>query len=615
MGQIVNPPAGSTAGTGASSGATSTQVVIACTDAFNQNDAVFLDYQSNTINNLTGQVVANALTAGPAGIGFSTGQAGITSASGNIVELTDGTFVVAAVSNASTNTYMMTATRYDAQGNILARNILESATAANTAIGSVNLTVLSNGNIAVTYLHNSSTGKWKILSQTMQVLFAGMATGPSIYYVQELINGRFFLINSSGIDTVSATGVMTNIAITSVGQQGVAIQAELNDDQEKQYNSRNITLENYAPIRISAGGYGLIIGSSTGVSYVQLNADGTQRGSTSVLATYGSQGVTSVTAALSSTGNICWAVSLTSNVGSYGVVADNGSIVKASTALTSVLTGGGKVKILPDAVGDFVILGTDTTPQWNILYITSAGVPKATFPKVLTSTTGNGDEKVVKLSTGIVFINCPTIYNFKSILILTDGTISEQQATWLFGSGNSGGKVATFVYNDTVYGACTTGAGGNCDFAVFTISNAGVVDASAQFTGVTLPITSPIAIMLDTSQNYFNVAGSGIIATFGMDKRAIQTYGAGTSGAKYKAKKHSIWMHGQANTVTNYKIKSTVLLGVAASAAAAGGLLVVNTKGIFPTTFKANKAFTHAANNPPGNAGWISNGIISLTGV
>ncbi|WFS02768.1 hypothetical protein [Rhizobium tumorigenes] len=66
------------------------------------------------------------------------------------------------------------------------------------------------------------------------------------------------------------------------------------------------------------------------------------------------------------------------------------------------------------------------------------------------------------------------------------------------------------------------------------------------------------------------------------------------------------------------KNKATVLLGVAAAACVAGGQLVVNTQGIYncsPSWATTVATFDHSSNSPPGNKGWVDNGLISLKGL
>jgi hypothetical protein len=598
-----------------------TQVEVVVSDDFTKDDAVFMDYKAGTINNFNRLVASNALAAGPATASYTTDQASPVAAWGNRITYDDGSFAIIAASRDVGNVYKLTATRYSVKGIITAKNTIEVASA--NSIANINAVLLSNGNIGITYLYNAAAGKWAILGPAMQQLTTGGFTGATVYYVQETNDGGFVAIHVNGIGKVSAAGVLTNTDF-NIGE--VAIQTGENDDQTNQYNARCPTLNNRKLIPISGGGYGVIFSNSTSVNYVQLNADGTPRGAVVVLAAYGSQGVSFTNAARSPNGNICWGISLTSNVGHYGVVADDGTVIKGQTALAAVLGGGGQyLKIVTDELGDFVILGSESGTQWNILYVSAAGVAKATYPKVLAATTaGINRARSLKLSTGVVLLHPPTTYDLQSIFVANNGVVQAPKRVWNFISGNSSMEIAALVYNDKIYGAATTGAGGNCEMVLFTIDNTGATEAAAVYPGVTLPVGVPLAIMMDPSNTLIHVAGTGVIASYGLDKQLVQTYlnSSIVSGMKFKSQQYAIHMHDPSGQVggapnlaaLNVKVKSTVLLGVAAASAAKGTALLVNTEGIFTTTFKASQNFDHSANNPPGNAGFISNGIINLKG-
>jgi hypothetical protein len=602
----------------------STAVEVVATDAFSKGDLAFMDYQTNTINNLKNDLVSLALTAGPTAAAFGTGQAGATAMQGTTVDLPDGTFIVAAASIAGGTTGTVTVTRYDLRGAILNRIVVETGVGG---IGSLAMTLLTTGHIALTYTVSAVGGIWNILSQSLQTVYRGSSIGNGCHYIQETNDGGFFGLHATGITKVNADGTTSTIAL-DVGTP--ALQNESQDNQAMAYSTRCVSYENKKPISISSGGYGVVFCNSTSVNLVRLNADGTQRGATVILGTWASQLPASILAAQAANGNICWAATFTSNVGKYGIVADDGSIIKATTDFPVALgsTGSQRAKLLANAAGDFLLTSADSsgTINLNALQMTSAGVNRATCPKTLAPFSGNADHLALRLSTGIAHIFYSNVgYNQKTVFVANDGTVGPVRSLWAFGGGNNYIKVSAIVFNDKIYGVATAGNGGNCDMAIFTIDNTGAVDAVPQYTGVTIPMsggsdaTKPWVLM-DPSNKYFNVVATGIVATYDLNKKTIQTYigGSALGGVKCKARGYSIVMHqpldGSIMGVSFLKIKSTVLLGVCADAAAADSKVTVNTKGLFFTPYKANRTFDTSGNNPPGNSGFISNGLINLKG-
>lgn len=614
--------------------AAGTQVAVTATDAFNANDPVFIDWKSGGIHNFNSVIAAAALTAGPSTTYYTADQSDSTFATSTSVTLADGSLIVLMASRNASNQYKMTARKYTAKGALLASNIIEAAS-ANTLLN-LRACVLSNGNIAIGYLFNSSSGKWIILNPQMQPLYSGTSGAATMYHIQETNNGGFLILHANGIQFISATGSSSNVYSGSVNTPG--IQDELNDNALTSDNVRSATLTNYAPVGISGGGYGFIFASNVGVFYVQVNADGTARGAVATLVSYGSQSVAYCRYARNAaTGNICWAEELQSNIGNYGIVADDGTIVKASASLNIVTSGGAQyLKVISDSASGFMIFGSDATPQWTAYYMSATGVAKTGYPKVLGSQTHSTDVwRLLRLSTGIVFL-CPptaaTLYQMNYYFFTPASTGTETtQTLYAFGNGNSFMTASALVTGDKVYGVVTTGAapGVAADQVIFSIDNTGAKLVSPCYTGFQYGSATVPRLTLDASGVTFNTIGSNatqtLITTYDINLNLIQSYTISdvfwnahiiSSGyqTRYCDVGYNFVTATPAKGIAFVKQKSTVLLGVAASTVAAGQRLVVNTKGLYTGSWASAQSFDHSSNNPPGNKGWINNGIISLTG-
>ncbi|MCA0214697.1 MAG: hypothetical protein LCH79_16155 [Proteobacteria bacterium] len=605
------------------------EVTVTADEQFVPQDLVFLDTKQFVTCNLNGMISSAALTAGPATALFATDQASPDACSGLRLDMPDGDFVVFAASNDATN-YKLIASRYSSAGGLLARNVIEGVQAAT--MGNICATVLSNGNIALGY-RKGSTGYWRLLGPTLTVL-AGASVGSNVYYLQETNNGGFLMVATDTISFVSATGSVTSNAI-SIESLSLAMQDELNDDQRKLYNTRCYSRTNYAPLAISDGGWMFVYQNPTGVQLLRFNSDGTVRGVVVTLWTYGSQTVGELRVARSGDvgGPICWVASLVSNAGSYGVVGDDGSIVKAQATLSAVASAGGaRFKLLADTDGDFVIVGSDTTPgPWNILYTSSVGVAKATYPKQLTTNTNNRPAKLLRLSTGLALVCVPGAgYEFKLAWIQNGGGSNTVSSILNFNGGDSGVLSACMVVDDVVYGGCTAGVGGSADLALFTISNAGVVDTAPCFSGTSLSVSATdLSIGIEPSLNIIHVIGNGQINSFRLDKTFVQTYlNAVTLGnAKFKFIKGGYFCHDSATggaagpgsatgtAVLVVKLRPTILLGVSNDTASVGQPLMIKTKGVHATTYGSTaKSFDQSANDPPGQKGWINSRVVALGG-
>ncbi|MGE4402862.1 MAG: hypothetical protein AB7F61_14400 [Desulfobulbus sp.] len=618
-------------------GSGSTQVKVTAADHFEVNDPVFLDWKSGSINNFNNVLAAAALTAGPSTTYFTADQSDSTGATSISVYLPDGSLVMVMASRNASNQYKMTARKFTSKGAPLASNIIEAST-ANTLFN-LRACVLSNGNIAIGYLSNSATGKWAILNPQMQVIYSGSTAGPTMYHIQETNNGGFLVLHSKGIQFISATGTQVTVYNGSVNTPGT--QDELNDNALTSDNYRSATLTNYAPVGISNGGYGFIFASDVGVFYIQINADGTARGAVANLTSYGSQAVSSCRYARNAaTGNICWAEQLQSNVGNYGIVGDDGAIIKASASLSVVTSGGGQyLKLISDSASGFMLAATDATPQWTVYYMSAGGVAKTGYPKIIGSQTHSTDVwRMLRLSTGIVFL-CPptaaTLYQMNYYFFTPSSTGTETtQILYAFGAGNSFMTSSAMVVNDVVYGVVTTGAahGTAADQVIFSIDTAGVKSASPCYTGVQYASATVPRLVLDASGLAFSTIGSTtsqtLISTYDLQLNNIQSYtitdvfsAAHICNDGYTLRfcdvGYNFTTTTPAKALAVVKQKPTVLLGVAASPAAPGAQLLVNTKGLysgFAAWKTTSQTFDHSGNNPPGNKGWINNGVISLGG-
>lgn len=649
MGQVTgNSKSGS--GSGSSSGA-STQLTVSASDEFELNDPVFMDWRTGAITNLNTTPVVPALTAGPATVAFASAEyvsQGYCSA--NAITLADGSLVTV-VSNQNntgqqTNDAQLMIHKYSAKGLLIGKSLVTNRGVAST-ISPLCIVLLSNGNIAVAYSYvysDLTSGLWAIFSPTLQLLSAGALSG-SNFHLQATNNGGFLSLNGGGIDFVSSNGVVTNrIANAFATGTYLGTQDELNGSAVTFENSACPGLVNYQPAQISGGGFGYFFATSTALLYVQFNADGSQRNTTTSLQTWSNQITYVVKFAVSTTGSIAWLVS-SASVGYYGVISDTGVAVKLSTALA--IAGSSPSLLMPDAGGGFVAF-YPITGGWGVHCLTSVGATLAGFPLMAAAgAVTNVPAVTLKLSTGTVLISqlAAASYTYVYAFITLAGVV-KTGVLYNFVSG-AGQTTTAMVVNDTVYGAMTSGGGGGSalrgvpELVAFSINNAGVAVAAPSTWSAALSIAAgSLRIAMDPSAKLMYVVAGGLASTslvgsydlasltlrqtYQTDRTLIKarirsmgqgllfldsTDGPNTSGFKSNTTPPTFAVF--------IKAKSTVLLGVAAAKAAKGDPLLVNTKGVFavsdPWAFAAS-TFDQTANNPPGNSGYINSRVINLKG-
>ena len=103
------------------------------------------------------------------------------------------------------------------------------------------------------------------------------------------------------------------------------------------------------------------------------------------------------------------------------------------------------------------------------------------------------------------------------------------------------------------------------------------------------------------------------------------TISAGSTTTKYKEIGANLFVSGGGNggytsntkvVASVQKTRQTVLLGIATTAAAAGGTVSVATKGIFTTTWNSNPGtYDQSGNNPVGNKGSVAGSVLTCLGL
>lgn len=610
---------------------TPTQVTITASEAFTQNDPVFIDWKTGDNVNLNLAPIAAALASGPSGAVLATDFPAATFRFGASAVGADGSLLVLAgasnfVSNITTS--MIMAYKFNAKGALLSKTSILPLI-ADKAAGGLTAITLSNGNFAVAYAYGVSTtptqNNWVILSPALKVLYTGSiggvyGLGPSLH-MQPTTNGGFLNLTAQGVTFVSAAGVMTPIYRFD-GNSYFATQTELNSNGQVQESSASSGLVNYQPVPLSGGGYGYFIASTTnGLLHVQVNADGTARGAAINLNSVAGT-LPEVQVARSSTGNILWIVT-TGNNAQYGVISDSGAIVKASAALP-VWTANYALGCIPDVNGNFLITA-GASDSYKMLYLTSTGATLAGSATTIYANSGSLGAffNMSKLTTGTVVV-FGVQYDFYSAFISLTGAVTVTPI-WKSTVGASFSKSATMIANDTVYGFYTAGAT-LPEMVVFSVSNTGSVNITPTFLAVAIVGSELLRVILDPSGKWFYICTGNLVITFDITTLTmIQSYTASLTYSHVRFFGNGLLYsnvasaYGRESTVScgYLKLRPTVLLGVAANTVAAGEALVVNTKGMFtvsPAWKYAAQLFDQSANTPPGNAGYINNSVISLKG-
>lgn len=643
------------------SGGAQTQLSVTANAPFELNDLVFVDWKTGAILNQNTMPPGAALTAGPAQVNFNFIDYPVTAA--NIASAgcqigPDGSLYLLGSGYSGNSPYRRTIVlyKYSSRGILQAKGVVYHIGSTSSGIlnNSAGFALLSNGNILVTYMDivSSTVIQYAILSPALRTIYSGSivaaAGAPAVgtSHIQPTSTGGAILVTTNGIEFISAIGVasrpVTHLNIV-MGFQDYLKDGSATPDSY----SRPVAVKSGTP-----GAFGYLYtstaGNNVGCYYAVIEADGSQRG---LLVTLTASANTMRFAVSVTNNNVMWVNQVS---GSFGVINDSGSIVKAATPITNYGAYSYGIRLSSDAGGNFLLLTLNTSDyKWYLRYMSAAGVDLfASF--VLANLNGNTPAYtplIAKLSTGTVFILPCTqsgmIYNYA--LVSNAGVVLAQGVLLNFGSVGNGNQYATVtVLNDVVYGAATTSAGaGPTDVMVFTVSNTGAVvsvgDAMDSIAGRgQIGGSGGMRSFFDESGKYLYIVASaqsgdvGIVLTYDINLN-LSTYTRLSTMTGGQLASSTVRVFGQgllfagstyAQDVSGsvalgpigvyFKTKPTALLGVAANAVAEGGALVVNTKGIYacsPSWKFATQNFDHSANVPPGNAGSVNSNFINLKGL
>jgi hypothetical protein len=642
-----------------SSGGTQTQLNVTANAPFELNDLVYVDWKTGAIVNQSGMPPKAALATGPSLQTFLYDDfPGATANSvGSISQIgPDGSMYLLGSGFSGSGPYRRSIIlyKYNARGILQSKgqvfNVSNDISVA-ILVNTCSFALLSNGNILVTWLtgSNTSTISWSILNTSLRTIYsgtivaaAGAGVGGGVAHIQPTNNGGAILFSSNGIDYISAVGV-TSRPVTSL------LSALAWHNHLKDANAPYDTYAKPVPVKSgTAGAFGYVYTSSSGSGgcyYAVIEADGSLRGAvvTLIAAVYQQMCI----AVSPTTNNIMWSNYIS---GYYGVVSDSGVVVKASSALINANTTIG-IRLSSDAGGNFLIVSCSLADyKWYLRYMTPAGVDvsQASVIASLGSNVGPYSAPVVaKLTTGTVYLlpgstNTSWVYY---AFVNNAGVIAKQELLLNFGysGGGTGLAFTVTVYNDTVYGLASVGLTTSpVDVLTFTISNAGVTTLSGDATnGIigrsTIDVGYPIRSFIDETGKYLYFvctvsASSTVVITYDLNLNFLSYSIFGTvSQTFFNSSTIRVFAQGllfsgasgysDASTVGTLAVfikpKTTILLGVAANAAAEGGALAVNTKGVFPVpaSWKAVfQTFDASANTPAGNSGFIASGFINLKG-
>jgi hypothetical protein len=661
------------AGGSADSSGLVTQVRAVAPERFDAGELVFMDWKTSDLKNLSGVPAAAALGAGPQStllthVDFPTGVAGSGLCSANGLVLDDGSLVIfsgATSANGSPQWSMMTAFKYSPKGVLLSKTLMSALKGDATSLVSlVTCVVLSNGNIAASCT-SYGAARWWIFSPSLQIIATGQSSGGTsgfgIQHLQPLNNGGFAAFGPGGIDTVSADGVLVNTV--AIAQGYLAWQDEqncniTNADVPQSVGVGGVGPRNYAPAKISNGGFGYVYWVANTVCYAQINADGTKRAEPLLLSALTGTPGSYFKFAVSTAGNICYAVTGVTAAGVYGVVSEAGVILKASTALANA-SRACPVYVVADAAGGFaVVVNSSVDSAAGSMYLkalTAAGADSGATK--LLGASAYDRTVVLRLSTGTVVLwgNAQGNYTYQYALVTPAGVV-KSGVLYNFGGGNSWQAAAAFVKDDKVYGALTSGASlgsGIPELVSFSITNAAVVTTQQYYLGVTNAGGSSsyvaVRIVLDYTGRYMHVfygttQGVAIVVVELSSLYMMNVYLPaipGMANGRFNALTTRLRSFGQAilaidadrtfpygdnvnggaytlNMALVLKPQPTVLLGVNLVAVEKGDQMAFGTKGVFavsPAWKQTVVNFDQSANTPPGNAGSLNNGIINLKGL
>lgn len=650
-----------------------TQVRAVAPERFDAGELVFMDWKTGDLKNLSGVPAAAALGAGPQAlplnyVDFPTSAMGSGRAVANGIVLDDGSLVIFAGMtsvNGSPQYTMMTAFKYSVKGVLLGKTqMLPFKSDSYGGITKVACAILSNGNIAASCTAGG-VNSWWIFSPSLQIIangnFTGGTSGFGAQHLQPTSNGGFVAFCSGGIDTVSAAGVLTNVV--SIAQGYLAWQDELNcnmlnADVPQSAMTMGVGPRNYAPAKISNGGFGYIYWIANTICYAQINSDGTKRAEPLLLSALSGTVSSYFKFAMSSGGNICYAATGVTAAGVYGVVSEAGVILKANTPLDNA-SRACPVFVVSDSAGGFSIVVNSSIDSGagntylKIITATGAdsGAVKLLGPSAYDRTI------VLKLSTGTVVIwgNAQGAYLYQYAFVTPAG-VAKIGTLVNFGGGNSVQVGAALVKDDKVYGAATTGAStgtGIPEVIAFSISNAGNISSQQYFLGITAAGATSgsvgMRVVLDYTGRYMHAiySNNGYSAIVGVELSTLYMVSSFIPGYSYLTNKTISLMtcsfrsfgqsfvavdsdrsfpYGDVNTGNAYtmnmamaiKPSPTVLLGTCIGAVEKGDTLTYGTKGVFAVSSAWKQTvvtFDQSANTPPGNAGSLNNGIINLKGL
>lgn len=630
MGRSLN--SGTLTTNGGGSAATSS-VSITGTDAFAKGDPVFLDYDSGEVIGLNSTHITTALAAGYGSTSVASSLAGtIVKRASTIEELGDGTYILAATTwNSGSGTGLTEVKRFNFQGKLLNSRSLRAYSSDPTAY--IITSLLSTGNIGLVYSTQSNILAWEILTPTLSPLYSGTisVTTANPYAIQASNEGGFVLATAYGLFRVTGAGVKSDIALNGGANMTVGTVCTNGDDSIDRNKETTINRNNTSFFPISSSGYGIFYYYSNIVTYHRFNADGSSRGTTSVLTQATAH---SLKVARATGGNILYMYNRAAGTTYWGIVADAGTTVLAGAALSDSNTSfPSSVTCAADANDCFFITWQSVTSgTLNMNYVSATGTPKATWPK--TRTVFNEVVRLAVTASGVgIFSNSGTAWAGSYSYVNNAGTVLINNAT-IFDLGSTAGATVDQSMSVTSSGGDIYGF-----YANEGTSTLSVYSAVFKITGTTGALT--VGLGSDTSVKTYEsstfVSGSEVIVCTSnyyrvYDKTTLALKNVTTSALapdasylpKYKVFGRSVamfagfeFMQGNSTSQVMYVTKPyrTVLLGVAATASTAGAKVTVDTKGVFNTTWNVAQTYDQSGNNPIGNKGSFAGSVVTCLGL
>lgn len=646
-------------------------VSVTAADGFNTGDPVFMTTDTGEVLNLNTIPAALALAAGRADDAWTNPTAGNSGLYGTStsIQLADGSIVVgSAVTGNGTPTYCVELHKYNTSGAITVSKQYTPLTSdvSATAGYPILMALLSNGNIGFIYTAGINTlqANWVIVNPTtLDVLYSGSNTAATTannstnFYLQPTNEGGFVYFNATGFYRVTGAGVHSTLTTAA----GLPFHNNTGGNLASSLYSSNAGTSTVAtqPMSISSGGFGWIATNGTNVVYVRVNADGSLRGTTTIVATYTSDvggglfngGYYSKvfgTYARATGGNIAWIYGGTTG-SKWGIIDDTGATVLASTALTALpdVNEVERMNVCNDNNGCFMISYHSTSTTLGINYVSSTGTPKATWPKSLSTYDGatvyGSRVWMIPSSVGMYLI-APSSANQAQYSVVTNAGAMTVTAANLPTQGNVQYPAVYMAFNlvsDNLYilqHYFNGGAGGpGTTSCLVKLDTSGTMSTSFARDSSTATFNQN-----STFCQWFNSAVVGDDLIFG-GGQYVRVYSLSTLLVKQAITVSSFWnglghrhlvypgrhiiisltgtgggsLNGglTAKVIARVKYNPTVLLGVATIPAAAGSKVTVGTKGIFNTTWSVAQTFDQSAANPKGNKGSIAGSVMSLVGL